>query len=308
MKVLVTGGSGMVGRNLINLLEKKSISYLAPSSSELNLLDQDNVDQYLSKDKPDFVVHCAGRVGGIQANIKDPVGFLVENTEMGKNLLLSCFKNKVTNVLNLASSCMYPRNRDLLVEDMILTGELEPTNEGYALAKIFVTKLANYISKTNEGFSYKTIIPCNIYGKYDKFDPEKSHLVPAIIHKVHTALERGEKSVLIWGDGTVRREFMYSEDLADFIYYALSNFPNLPELINVGLGKDYSILEYYQTVAEVLGYKGEFEFDTTKPVGMKQKLMANSLTQKMGWSPSHSLIEGIKKTYEFYKEEAAHGL
>ena len=301
--LLITGSTGMVGRNIIEYFEKNSKYQLfAPRHSELDLLDYSSVLSYISQMKPDMIIHCAGVVGGIQANIANPVKFLVDNTQMGQNIVLAAQANHVLQLLNLGSSCMYPRNApNPLTEEMILTGQLEPTNEGYALAKIMTAKLCSYISQTSP-LKYKTLIPCNLYGKYDKFDPEKSHMIPSAIRKVAAACRQNAESVEIWGDGTARREFMYAEDLADAIAFVIKHFDEIPDLLNVGLGHDYTINEYYHAVAEVVGFKGEFEHDTTKPVGMKQKLVCTQKLSHLGWQPKHNLISGLTKTYQYYME------
>ena len=303
-RILLTGGSGMVGRNILDY--SSSMPYYeinSPNSKELNLLNKDDVYQYINETKPDIIVHAAGKVGGIQANMADPVNFLLENLNMGQNVILAAKENNVKKFLNLSSSCVYPRNAvNPLQENLILKGELEPTNEGYALAKIFSTKLCEYISKEDSNFLYKTIIPCNLYGKYDKFSPNNSHMLPAVIRKIDTAKRKGIKKVDIWGDGNSRREFMYAEDLADFIFYALNNLESMPQNLNVGLGVDYSINEYYETVAKIIGYDGDFFHDLSKPVGMKQKVVDVKRLHGFGWKPSFSLSEGIKRTYQYFKE------
>jgi len=187
-----------------------------------------------------------------------------------------------------------------LCEDMVLKGELEPTNEGYALAKVVTAKLCEYIMREKDSYQYKTLIPSNIYGRYDNFDPAHSHLVPAIIHKISLARQTGQQSVEIWGDGTARREFMYAEDLADAIFHAIKKFDSLPAVMNVGPGYDHTINEYYRMVAEVLGYEGEFSYDLSKPVGMSRKLVNTERQQVWGWAVSHELREGIVKTVDFY--------
>ncbi len=302
MRILVTGGSGMVGKNLVLNSKFSGFEILAPSSKELNLLDIQLVDAYLQKEKPDVVIHAAGLVGGIHANMANPVGFLVDNLSMGKNLIVAAQKNNIKRLINLASSCMYPRDAENpLKESLILQGELEPTNEGYALAKIVCTRLCEYVTKTNTEFIYKTIIPCNLYGKYDKFDPKNSHMIPAVIRKIHEAKEKKRLTVEIWGDGLARREFMLVDDLVDFIFYAVQKLEQMPQNINVGLGYDYSINEYYQTIAEVVGYTGGFVHDLTKPVGMKQKVIDIELLHKFGWKSTTSLKEGIEETLAYYK-------
>lgn len=302
IKILLTGGSGMVGKNILEHPSMKAYEVLAPSSQVLDLRDYLAVDAYLKKHQPDFIIHAAGLVGGIQANISRPVDFLIHNLEMGKNVMLAANANSIKKVMNLASSCMYPKEaQNPLNESLVLRGALEPTNEGYALAKIVTTKLCEYLVRENSELQYKTVIPCNIYGKYDKFSPEHSHMVPAVIKKIYDAKENQQNNVQIWGDGMVRREFMLAEDLADFVGYAIKNFDKMPQNINLGLGFDYTINEYYQTIAEVIGYEGNFVYDQSKPVGMKQKLIDDTKLKQFGWQHKTSLKEGIKKAFEYYK-------
>lgn len=303
--LLLTGGSGMVGRNILEHPAAGDWTILAPASRELDLTDAGAVTDYVAAHKPDLVIHAAGQVGGIQANMADPVAFLERNTAMGRNIIMGAYQSGVRNFLNLASTCMYPRAAESpLREEMILTGELEPTNEGYALAKIMATRLCQYIRREDGSAQYKTLIPCNLYGRHDKFDPKHSHLLPAIIHKVHLAKQNGEKTVEIWGDGTARREFMYARDLADAVMRAASDIDALPELMNCGLGHDHTINAYYETVADVIGWDGEFTHDVSKPVGMKQKLCATDRQDGWGWRAPTSLRDGIKTTYDFYLNEA----
>lgn len=304
MKILLTGSTGMVGRNILENNNISKFDILSPDSSALNLLNYSDVDKYIKINNPDFVIHAAGKVGGIQANMTQPVSFLVENMDMGRNVILASKNNEVKNLINLSSSCMYPRAaKNPLSEELILKGELEPTNEGYALAKIMTTKLCEYIHKEDASYNYKTIIPCNLYGKYDKFDPIHSHMLPAVIKKIHEAKINNQKQIDIWGDGTARREFMYAGDLADFIYQAIQQFDKLPQNINVGLGIDYAINEYYSAIANVIGYQGKFINDLTKPIGMKQKLIDDTNLNKFGWKHKTSLVDGIGKTYEYFKTQ-----
>jgi nucleoside-diphosphate-sugar epimerase len=302
MKVLVTGSNGMVGRNVLEHKDISKFDILNPNSKELNLLNYSETEKYIKNYSPDFIVHAAGKVGGIQANMAHPVSFLIDNLDMGRNIIMAAKSNNVKNLINLSSSCMYPRDaKNPLSEKLILKGELEPTNEGYAIAKIMSTRLCEYINKEDNSFNYKTIIPCNLYGRFDKFEPAHSHMIPAVIKKIDDAKMKGFNEIDIWGDGTARREFMYAGDLADFIIYAISNFNRMPQNINVGLGHDYTINEYYQIISEVIGYQGEFKHDLTKPIGMKQKLIDDTKLRNFGWKYKTSLIEGIEKTFEYYK-------
>jgi len=307
-KILITGSNGMVGKNIVEFEKSKNYVLLTPSSKELNLLDKSSVDKYIEENNPDIIIHCAGIVGGIQANMANPVKFLVENTQMGINLIMSAYECGVKKLINMSSSCMYPRDaKNPLTEELILKGELEPTNEGYALAKVTSTRLCEYINTEDNTYHYKTIIPCNLYGKYDKFDPKHSHMLPAVIRKIYEAKENELQEIDIWGDGEARREFMLAEDLADFTYFAIENFESMSQNINVGLGTDYTINEYYQTIAKVIGYTGKFVHDLTKPVGMKQKLIDDTKLKDFGWKYKTSLEEGIEKTFDYYLEEVFDG-
>ena len=272
MKILITGGSGMVGKNVLAILSNLDHELLFPNSTQLDLTNFKETIKYLKKNKPDFIIHSAGYVGGIQANMSHPVDFLVNNLDIGRNIIFASYQVGIKKVLNLGSSCMYPRNApNPLLEEMILNGKLEPTNEGYALAKIVTARLCEYIHRENSNFQYKTMIPCNIYGYHDNFDPDRSHLIPAIIRKLHQANMMEEKEVEIWGDGNARREFMYANDLANAILYSLNNFDEMPFILNIGIGKDYSIKEYYSIIADIIGFKGKFKHNLEKPVGMPQK-------------------------------------
>lgn len=303
MKLFITGGRGMVGKNIIALAEKKGIEVIAPSRQELDLTSQVAINEYLSIHRPDVVVHCAGLVGGIQANIAAPYDFCFQNLQIGLNVIQASHDAGIKRLINLGSSCMYPRlAQNPLKEEQILTGELEPTNEGYAVAKVAVAKLAEYLS-AQYGVEYKTLIPCNLYGYWDKFDVNKSHMIPAVIRKIDEAVKSNQSVVDIWGDGLARREFMFAEDLADFILFSLERFNKLPNTMNVGLGYDYSINDYYEAVAEVVGYTGTFEHDLIKPAGMKQKLVDVTQQTNLGWTPKTDLTQGIRRTYQFYLNE-----
>lgn len=294
----------MVGRNLLEHPAIGEFEMLAPRSSELDLRDYSAIKDYLAKYRPDMVIHSAGVVGGIQANIREPVKYLLENLDIGRNIVWASYQLGINRLINVGSSCMYPRNHnEPLSEELILKGELEPTNEGYALAKVVTARLCEYITRENIGIRYKTIIPCNLYGRHDKFDPAHSHLIPAIIHKIHQAKQNAGRVVEIWGDGMARREFMYAGDLADALIHAVKRFDSLPTVMNLGLGHDHSIIEYYKIVAEVIGYTGDFVHDLSKPVGMARKLVSIERQTKWGWSVEDDLRAGINKTYQYYLSE-----
>lgn len=300
-KILLTGGHGMVGKNISSHNKVFNYELFTPTHKELDLLDYDVVKQYLKKVKPDLIIHAAGKVGGIVANNGHNFDYFYLNLKMGENIVMAAYEEKIPNFLNLASSCMYPKDSNKkLTEDMILDGKLEPTNEGYALAKIAITKLCSYITEKEKGLKYKTLIPCNLYGKWDKFETDRAHMIPAVISRVIKAKIENLPFVEMWGDGTARREFMYAGDLADSIWYSIENFNELPDIMNVGIGKDYSIKEYYKFIFDAVGYEGKVKFDETKPVGMKNKLVDITLQTEFGWEPKTNIVEGIKQTVEYY--------
>lgn len=304
-RIFLTGGRGMVGRNICDLAAKDSrIEIDAPSRSQLDLADAGAVASYLKETKPDVIVHAAGRVGGIRANMAAPVAFLSENIAMGQNLLLAARAADIGQVINLGSSCMYPREgENPLREELILSGPLEPTNEGYALAKIATMRLGQYMNREDGFERVKTMIPCNLYGPHDTFDPIASHLIPAILMKMHDAQQEGKETVEIWGTGEARREFMYAGDAAAAVLRAVFEFDSMPEEMNVGLGHDYTINEYYETAAEMIGWQGRFEHDLDKPVGMMRKLVSTERQTAWGWQPETSLNEGLRLTYDYFLKD-----
>ena len=302
MKVWITGASGMVGKNLIEHPEAKKYKLLIPNRNELDLLKKESIINWLEKYKPDAVIHAAGKVGGIQANIANPTDFLSINLEIGVNVITSCMKSNVRKLINLGSSCMYPKQaKNPLKVEYLLTSSLEPTNEGYGLSKIISQRLCQYYCRDNFNSFYKTLIPCNIYGKYDSFKEKDAHLLPSIIRKVHQAKLENCNQVEIWGSGKARREFMFAEDLADAIWFCLKNISKLPDSTNIGLGYDFSILEYYKTVSKILNYQGRFIHNFNKPEGMKQKLVDIDIIKKLGWKNQTELKKGIKITYDYFK-------
>ena len=303
MKVLITGASGLVGHGICEAAGAQEHELLLPSHAALDLRDAAAVRVYLVRERPDCVIHAAGVVGGIAANIEEPTRFLLANLDMGRNVIFGAYEAGVKTFINLGSSCMYPRDSDKpLAEEMVLKGELEPTNEGYALAKVVCARLCEYISREHPELRYKTLIPCNLYGRWDKFRTERAHMIPAVIHKLHMAKAQGLASVTVWGSGEARREFMYAGDLGDCVWYALAHIKEMPSMLNVGLGHDHTVNEYYRAVAKLVGYQGVFTHDLAKPEGMKRKLTDVARLQAFGWKAGTSLAEGLAKTYAFYLE------
>ncbi|WP_413683838.1 GDP-L-fucose synthase family protein [Prochlorococcus sp. MIT 1011] len=303
MRVLLTGGTGMVGRNIKE--HQKAINYcvLAPSRQELDLTNREQIRNYLRINSPEYIIHAAGLVGGIHANIANPSRFLIENLEIGCNLISEAATMGVKNIINLGSSCMYPKNGpNPLKEEYLLNGFLEPTNEGYAIAKIAAQRLCDYLRIEDDSRNYITLMPCNLYGKYDNYNPKRSHLIASIIVKLHEAKVNNKKTVEIWGDGKVRREFMYAKDFADAVWFSLTRIKEMPHMINIGIGEDYSIFDYYKKISMILGFEGSFTFNLSKPIGMKQKLLDVKKINHLGWFPRHNLELGVKKTYSHYLE------
>ena len=291
----------MVGRNILESPISEKYEVIAPNRSELDLLNSSDVYNYIEQNNPSLIIHAAGKVGGIKANMGNNYNFYKENLEIGNNIIFAAKNHNVLNFLNLGSSCMYPREAlQPMKEDNLMAGKLESTNEGYAMAKVAIAKLCEYISEFDIKFNYRTLIPCNLYGKYDKFDSKNSHMIPSVIRRMHDAKENNSK-ISMWGNGDARREFMHISDFINFIDYALTNFSKLPQYLNVGIGKDYSIKEYYNNIAKVLDYKNEIFADTSEPIGMPRKQVEVSKLNDFGWQSSISIYEGLKETYAYYR-------
>lgn len=302
MKVLVTGARGMVGRNVIAHPASAAHRIIGPGRDELDLRDAVACLAYIDRTRPDLIIHAAGVVGGIQANISENARFLADNLAIGLNVLNAARIVGAPRVINLGSSCMYPKDLDgTLSEDRLLAGPLEPTNDGYALAKLAAWKLAQLLDREIPGQCFRTLIPPNMYGPHDNFDPERSHLMPAIIRKIEDAIADGRDEVEIWGDGLARREMLFVGDLADFIWRFHDRLEDLPDTLNVGVGEDHTINAYYAAAAAALGYRGGFRHDLSRPVGMRRKLLDVSLQRRLGWSPSTSLAEGVTLAARHYR-------
>jgi len=314
MKILLTGGTGMVGRNILEHPAAQQHEIIAPSRKDLDLLNFAQVVETIDITKPDLIIHTAGLVGGIQANKTNMFNFMMDNITMGLNVVRAAKQLGVSKMINLGSTCMYPREaQQPMKESYLFTGPLEPTNEGYAIAKNAVQRACQYASE-EKGVSYKTYIPCNLFGRWDHFDPEASHLLPAIIRKVHEAKIRLETQsdtyIEIWGTGTPRREFMDAADLADFIFFSLDKFDEVPDIMNVSTGYDLSIKEIYEKAVEVLTgetkvgseQKIKFAFNTSRPDGMFQKLSDVSRQTKLGWKPKITFEDSLKNAYDFFLE------
>lgn len=309
MKVVVTGSAGMLGSSIVRQLEsskdKKNALEVRPlTREEIDLTDRRSWEEFVRDEAPDCVVHAAAKVGGIQANIDNPFGFLRENVVIDSNVIGVCAENQIPKLLYIGSSCMYPKLADQpLKERSLLSGVLEPTNEGYALAKLVGIKLCEFAS-TTFGVSYRSVIPSNLYGPGDDFNPRRSHLMSAIIRKAHEAKVNEEPSVSVWGTGRARRELTYVGDLANWVVGQLDSLEELPYAMNVGSGIDYSVEELYLAVLQMLEVKASLCFDPTIPDGMDQKLLDSSTAKEHhGWSPSTDLGSGVRQTYRWALEE-----
>ena len=302
-KILITGASGMVGKSLIKILKKKKYKILSPSSKKLDLLNQNSIETFLKKNRPFFVIHLAGYIGGIGASINEPINFLQENILMGINLIKSSHKLKIKNLINIGSSCIYPPNQTKPIkENQLLSGKIEKTNEGYAIAKISSIKLCEYIA-TNYKYNYFTLIPCNIYGPNDKFDEYKGHVVGSLIKKIFLAKQNKKEIVEIWGSGKVKREMIYVDDVSNAIVKFMFNKKLINKKIywlNIGFGKDEMINVIAKKIAKILKYEDKFKNNLKKPDGVKSKLMNVELSKKYGWKAEVSLDEGLKKTISWF--------
>ena len=300
-KIYLAGHTGLVGSALLRLLEKEGFSnIIVRPSSELDLRQQKAVEEFFQSENPEYVFLAAAKVGGILANNTYRAEFIYDNLMISANVINSAFKSGVKKLLNLGSSCIYPREcPQPMKEDYLLTGKLEPTNEPYAIAKIAAMKMCqayNQQYKTN----FISAMPTNLYGPGDNFDLENSHVLAALIRRFHEAKEKGAQQVKVWGTGKPRREFMYVDDLAKALLFLMDNY-NLSEFINIGLGQDLSISELAQLIKDIVGFEGEIVYDITKPDGTPQKLLDVSKLNNLGYKAQVSLKEGIKKTYQWYK-------
>lgn len=249
---------------------------------------------------PDVVVHAAARVGGIAANIADPVGFLMDNVRLDSSVLTAAQEQGVERLLYFGSSCMYPKDyRQPLVESDVLAAPLEPTNEGYALSKISSARYCQYAA-AQFGYTYRVLIPSNLYGPNDDYSLGQGHLVAAAIAKAHHAKQTGATEIEVWGDGTARREFTFVGDLATWVVDHLPTMDEWPSLMNIGKGEDHSVLDYYEAALRTVGYECELTLDATKPAGMKQKLMDSSVARSHGWAPTTDLDAGMRASYDRY--------
>ncbi len=299
-KIYVAGHRGLVGSAIVRHLQEAGYNNLIlRTHSELDLISQDAVRVFFEAEKPDYVFLAAAKVGGIRANMESPAQFLYDNIVIQTNIIHQAYLSGVKKILILGSSCIYPREcPQPMKEDYLLDGKLEPTNEGYALSKIVALKMGEFY-KRQYGFNAISVMPCNLYGQNDSFDPLHSHVLSATVRKFVDAVDEGRDTVVMWGTGNARREFLNVDDMASACLFMMEHYEG-ETFINIGCGEDYSIRELAEIVARLTGFKGKIEWDTTKPDGMMKKCMDVSRMKEMGFEPKISLEEGIKHVIEEY--------
>jgi GDP-L-fucose synthase len=303
-RVWVAGHRGMVGSALVRRLAREKSEILTVGRDSVDLARQGETERWISEARPDAIFLAAAKVGGILANDTYPADFLYENLMIEANILEAAHQAKVAKVVFLGSSCIYPKFAEQPIkEDSLLTGPLEPTNEWYAIAKIAGMKLAEAYRRQH-GADFVSAMPTNLYGPEDNFDLKASHVLPALIRKAHEAKARGDDTMVIWGTGTVRREFMHVDDCADALVFLMQTYSS-NEHVNVGSGEDLTILALAELVRDVVGFRGRIATDTTKPDGTPRKLMSGERLQQLGWKPKISLREGVEQTYRWYIENRA---
>ena len=308
-RIFVAGHRGMVGSAICRKLQKKSdVEIITCNREELDLCDQRAVREFMNAEKPDEVILAAAKVGGIHANNTYPAEFIYQNLQIQSNIIHAAHMNDVQKLLFLGSSCIYPRAVEQpMREDALLTGILEPTNEPYAIAKIAGIKMCESYNR-QYGRDYRSVMPTNLYGPGDNYHPENSHVVPALIRRIHEAKINNLDEVVVWGSGKPMREFLYVDDMAEaslFIHKLdrktiQSNIDPMLSHINIGAGVDVTIKEIAETIRSVIGLEVKLSFDTTKPDGAERKLLDTSLATKLGWRPNITLIDGLKLTYSAF--------
>tara|TARA_B100001123_G_C15343016_1_gene1035825 strand:- start:877 stop:1848 length:972 start_codon:yes stop_codon:yes gene_type:complete len=311
-KIYIAGHNGMVGKAVLKHLKIAGVKKLITvSRKKLDLLNLNKLKKYIKKNKPDVIINCAGKVGGILANSKYPVQFINDNIFIQLNLINTAFENNIKHFINLGSSCIYPKNsKQPIKEKYLLTGPLEKTNEAYALAKIVGLKTCDFYNqqyKTN----YFTLMPCNLYGPYDNFNTKNSHFIPALIKKFIEAKRKKKKQVEIWGSGQPKREVMHVDDLADAIGYLLQlkvnnhkklmNFIKSDSLINIGSGQEFKIKKFAEIIKEITFSRKKLKFNKKLPDGTKRKVLDISIIKKLGWRSKIKLTDGLRSTINWYK-------
>lgn len=301
-RIFVAGHKGLVGSSILRYLNLKGFNNLITSDrSKLDLTEQSSVFSFFKENLIEYVFLCAAKVGGILANKERSGDFILENLKIQTNVIEASFRQNVKKLLFLGSSCIYPKlSTQPITEDQLLTGPLEPTNEAYAIAKIAGIKLCQNLRK-QYGFDCISLMPTNLYGINDNFDLNNSHVLPALISKIHDAKEKNKKQVECWGDGSPKREFLYVDDLASACFHCMNNYSS-DEIINIGTGEDISIKDLTYVISDIIGFKGDFVWDTSKPNGTPRKVLNVDKIKSLGWTPQTSLKDGIEKTYKWYKK------
>ncbi len=301
-KIYVAGHAGLVGSAIVRELNKNGYNNIVTKTrEELDLTRQDLVENFFEKEKPEYVFLAAAKVGGILANDTYSADFIRDNIIIETNIIDFAYKNGVKKLLFLGSACVYPKvTPQPIKEEYLLTGELEPTNKAYALAKIAGIVMCQSYNK-QYGTNFISVMPTNLYGHGDNFDLQSSHVIPAMIRKFHEAKVKGEKEVMLWGSGSPTREFLYVDDLASACVFLMNHY-NDSEIINIGVGEDLSILELAGLVKGVVDYKGEIVWDTGRPDGTPRRLLDVSKIKALGWNPEINLADGLQKTYKWYQE------
>jgi GDP-L-fucose synthase len=301
-KIFLAGHRGLVGGAVLRALHRRGYpNILTRGREELDLEHPTAVRDFLQATRPEAVIIAAAKVGGIQANDRYPVEFLLENLLIQNNLISGSYRAGVRKVLFLGSSCIYPKFAPQPIpEESLLTGPLESTNEAYAIAKITGIKLCQAYAR-EYGANFISVMPTNLYGPGDNFNLESSHVLPALLRKAHEAKISGASELVVWGTGTPRREFLHCDDLAEALLFLLDHYDQ-PEIINVGWEKDVSIRELSESICEITGFSGKVRFDPTKPDGTPQKLLSTAKLRKLGWEPKIGLRDGIRRTYEWFLE------
>ena len=299
-KIFVCGHRGMVGRAVVRRLESEFCEIITALKNDLNLQDEKKVNLWFKENRPDAVIIAAAKVGGIAANNSLPVDFLLNNLRIQNSVIRAAFENEVSKLLFLGSSCIYPVNsRQPITEDTLLSGPLEPTNEWYAIAKIAGLKLCQAY-RQQYGANFITAMPTNLYGPFDNFHPTESHVVAALIAKIHLAKTNNHQAIKVWGSGNPKREFMYVDDLADGLVY-LMKYYSAVEPINVGSGDACSIRELTRLIGNVANWDGELQFDASMPDGAPIKVMDNTKIHDLGWRHETNLIDGLRKAFDWYE-------
>lgn len=311
-KIYVAGHNGLVGSAIVRKLKKEGFNNIVMRSHmELDLTNQQAVNEFFEKEKPDYVFMCAAKVGGIQANKEALDQFMYINTMIEFNTIMAAFNNGVKKFCFMGSGCIYPREcPQPIKEEYLLTSPLEITNEGYAIAKISGLKLCEYLNTHHpEKADFISVMPCNLYGPGDNYHPEHSHVIPALLRKFHDAKENGSREVVMWGTGSAMREFLHIDDIADASFFLMQNYSGDPGVngapgeswVNIGCGTDLTMKELGAKIAGIVGFDGDITYDHIHPDGTPRKLLDSTKLFNLGWRPSISFEEGLKQTYEDYK-------